>query len=416
MQSTSAVRATVNPAILDKVDRLFRNDDYGVWVELLQNARRAGATAVEVSISETDAAVGECQITIQDDGRGIDDFQHLLTLGASGWSADTQQREDPAGMGFFALCRSVVEVHSGNHVAQITPAVFLGKDETQVRTTDDFVRGTRLRFTRASTKDALEKALIRVAEFCSLDVQLEGNALTRHDFLAGAHYRETIDGIEIGFSTEFAYGVEYFDLNWNFYGARIHHQFDSIPGLLGASGDGELAALRARFNVLETARVKLQLPDRRAIIQDQFLVEFVRKARAAAYRYFQMQEQHVLPFNNWKEAKALGVELPEAAQLLTTWHAQPQDEFVEPVFGPPERLLLPDISGVVLVDSDLPDAHTLEGALHTGATFDRALYNKSHQFEGYSWYDALPRLVKSAVFIDKIPGQSGLVAQGLRQS
>lgn len=34
------IRGRVSSAILDKVNRLFRNDDAGVWVELLQNARR----------------------------------------------------------------------------------------------------------------------------------------------------------------------------------------------------------------------------------------------------------------------------------------------------------------------------------------------------------------------------------------
>jgi hypothetical protein len=34
----------VHDGILEKADHLFRNDDAGVWIELLQNARRAGAS------------------------------------------------------------------------------------------------------------------------------------------------------------------------------------------------------------------------------------------------------------------------------------------------------------------------------------------------------------------------------------
>jgi hypothetical protein len=68
-----------------------------------------------------------------------------------------------------------------------------------------------------------------------------------------------------------------------------------------------------RFNVLQASRVKLQLPDRRAIIEDEFLTSFLSKARVAAYRFLQKQERHALPFRNWKEAKELGVLLPEAA-------------------------------------------------------------------------------------------------------
>ena len=40
---------------LEKADRLFRNDDAGVWIELLQNARRASATRVNISFEESGA-------------------------------------------------------------------------------------------------------------------------------------------------------------------------------------------------------------------------------------------------------------------------------------------------------------------------------------------------------------------------
>ena len=71
------IRGRVSSAILDKVNRLFRNDDAGVWVELLQNARRAGASIVQVEIVEVDQA---CRITVADNGSGIRNFQSLLTL------------------------------------------------------------------------------------------------------------------------------------------------------------------------------------------------------------------------------------------------------------------------------------------------------------------------------------------------
>jgi len=37
-------------------DRLFRNDDAGIWTELLQNARRAGASLIEITIKRDDTA------------------------------------------------------------------------------------------------------------------------------------------------------------------------------------------------------------------------------------------------------------------------------------------------------------------------------------------------------------------------
>ncbi len=379
------ISAKVNVAMLEKADRLFRNDDDGIWIELLQNARRAGAAAVDISVKEVQATSGQCEITIRDDGGGIDDFQSLLTLGTSGWNMETQMREDPAGMGFFCMCRSEVEVRSGHRLVRITPSVFLGKGEAQVETTPELVRGTRVRFTRASTRAALIGALERVAEFYPLEVSLEGQQLQRHDFLEGALYRESIDGIEVGFSTAFKWGWHWRDLNWNFYGARIHEPFEAITGFLGAAKDGPPSEIHARFNVLEIARVKLQLPDRRGIIQDDFLRDFERKARAAAYRFFQGQQHHALPFKNWKEAKALGVGLSEAAYLLTSWHASPQDDNIEPVFGP---------------------------ALHCGASVEGNRYEEKAEYNGYSWYDGLPRIVSTTVFADDVSYEEWLPTNG----
>lgn len=206
MESTiQTISGRVNTAILNKADRLFRNDDAGVWTELLQNARRAGATVLEVYIEELTPQVGPCRIVVQDNGRGIDNFQTLLTLGGSGWAAETQFREDPAGMGFFSLCRSTVEVHSGNRRAVISPDVFMGNGEAEVTEEKEFVAGTRLSFVRDSGKRTLAEALCAVSEFCPIEVRLDGSALPRHDFLDGAFHRETIDGIEVGFATEFTW-------------------------------------------------------------------------------------------------------------------------------------------------------------------------------------------------------------------
>jgi hypothetical protein len=397
------ISAKVHEGILEKADRLFKNDDAGVWIELLQNARRAGATKVNVSIEESGSESRSCSVTIEDNGTGIEDFQNLLSLGASGWNESTQAKEDPAGMGFFSLCRSEARVQSGDQWVTLSPAVFLGKNAAQVQQTSECVQGTRIRFARESTKAALRGALERVAEFCPVAVFIDDRQLPQHDFLDGALYREIIDGIEVGFATCFTYRYNTFrDPNWNFYGACIDHPITPIQGYL-PPGTISAVALHVRFTVLEASRIKLQLPDRRAIIEDEFLTSFVTKARAVAYRFLQKQERHALPFRNWKEAKELGVSLPEAACLLCTWHATPLDDGIEPLFGYPEQRLLPSCDDVILVAADAPAEHTIEGALHSEASLPGELYKEEGQFAGYSWYDRLPRIIDSAVFLDGIP-------------
>jgi len=343
---------------------------------------------------------------VSDNGRGIEDFQNLLTLGSSGWTSDTQEREDPAGMGFFSLCRSEVEVESGHQRVMISPAVFLGQADAQIEFADEFVQGTRIAFVRNSTSNQLLAALQRVAEFCPLEVWVGETVLERHDFLEGALHREWIDGIEVGFSNQFRWRHSQYGMhepNWNFYGALVHHAFDSFPGLLGFTTEGLPTRLYARFNVLETARIKLQLPDRHGVIQDEFLEAFEQKAIASAYRCFQNQREHLLPFRYWQQAKALGIELPEAAPFLKCWHTRPADENEVHLFGLPETRRVNDCSTVILIDREFPNAHTLEGALHCGAILDGELFEDESDFAGYSWYDALPRVTEVKVLIDGQP-------------
>jgi hypothetical protein len=392
------IRGRADVGLLRKADRLFRNDGAGTFVEVLQNARRAGAKSIAVTIEECRDAVGYCIVAVQDDGEGIQNFQSLVTLGESGWSAETQQVEDPAGMGFYSLCLSGVEVFSRGFYANITPDVFLGKADAEVQQDEECFQGTRLRFTRQSSKEALTAALKRVAKFYPLDVRLNGEALPRYDFLEGAIHREVIDGIEVGFATKFAHNWDpYKDDNWNFYGALIHEPALSFIGMLI---DGRKDCLYARFNVIESGRVKLQLPDRRSVIQDDFLKQFEKKARAAAYRCFAMQPQHALPYKDWLEAKELGVPLPEAASLLTSWSASACDPTIEPLFGHEAAAIVRDLTRATLIERDVQHPHTLQGALHSGATLDADLYHERREYRGYFWYDALPRVTQAEVIID----------------
>ena len=70
------IQARVNTRLLNKASRLFTGTLEGRVIEILQNARRAGAT--EVHIINTDGIV-----TVQDNGQGIEDFSKLLDLGGS---------------------------------------------------------------------------------------------------------------------------------------------------------------------------------------------------------------------------------------------------------------------------------------------------------------------------------------------
>ena len=72
------IQATVTRRLLTKASRLFTGTLEGRIIEILQNARRAGATRVEITNQD---GRSPCATT----GSGIDDFAKLLDLGGSGW-------------------------------------------------------------------------------------------------------------------------------------------------------------------------------------------------------------------------------------------------------------------------------------------------------------------------------------------
>ena len=47
-----SMQATINPRLLTKASRLFTGTQHGRIIEILQNARRAGATKVEITNDE----------------------------------------------------------------------------------------------------------------------------------------------------------------------------------------------------------------------------------------------------------------------------------------------------------------------------------------------------------------------------
>ena len=127
--------AKVNPRLLTKASRLFSGSLEGRIIEILQNARRAGAS--EVRISNKDNTV-----TVQDNGSGIADFQKLLDLGGSGWDEALELGEDPAGVGLFSLAPRQVTIVSRSHQVTIEKDGWTGAP-VEIVTLDNAIAGTQ---------------------------------------------------------------------------------------------------------------------------------------------------------------------------------------------------------------------------------------------------------------------------------
>ena len=99
LQTPQSIHATIHQDAINEVAGFFNATTEDILNELLQNARRSGATEVEITTQED-------QVTVTDNGVGISDPAAILAFGHTGWENKTAQSEHAAGMGFYALARS----------------------------------------------------------------------------------------------------------------------------------------------------------------------------------------------------------------------------------------------------------------------------------------------------------------------
>jgi hypothetical protein len=158
-------------------------DRFTLISELLQNARRAGATQIEI---RHDAASKVLLVT--DDGRGIDDFQKLLSFNESGWNASTCAEERPFGVGFskclYAASRCIVA--SGCHWVDFDTGAALAKAPIDVMQTRpcEAIAGTRIELHGVDLPDLGARIEILCVGF-PVQVLFNGKALERR--FAEAH-------------------------------------------------------------------------------------------------------------------------------------------------------------------------------------------------------------------------------------
>ena len=117
MTFPTTIQTTVGDSLLTRITRFFDGSVSACLIEAIQNARRAGATRIDISRIESDRGP---VLRIRDDGCGIADPVKFLTLGDSGWDEKIARSEDPAGMGVFSLAGRHVTVRS--HAAELDAA------------------------------------------------------------------------------------------------------------------------------------------------------------------------------------------------------------------------------------------------------------------------------------------------------
>lgn len=384
MSEVQTLMASVSDDALTKVTRLFNASIDDIIAELLQNARRSGATEVAIDCID-DPAIGPA-VCLRDNGSGLTDPEALLTLGGSAWDDETQAKEDPAGMGFFALAgrNARVVAHrldgpSGWEL-KIDRAALSGEVPIICRLRTDELSGVTVVFEQRPGEN-VSAAVSDAARYAPIDVICEGAAVERADYLEGAAHIETWKGIRIGVYRNANMQFKRRGTNANFHGVTL-----SMP--LPELSEVHHGHYRALIDVQECTALQLVLPARKEVVQNAFLTELQREILRIYFRMVKEAGTHSLRFADHQTASELGIALPLAEKRLRAFapaHADPDSSTYT------ELMPVPKDAIIFAGEDEAVDEQNFARALaETGQ--GELIFKPQPDFAGYAWYDTLPVL------------------------
>ena len=371
--------ATVAPEAISRVSRLFCDSITDALNELLQNARRSGASGVTIERIE-DRVFGPA-LRFADNGPGLADCRSLFTLGRSSWRDGIEQSEDAAGMGFMSLAARGARIVAhkcggeGSWVLEASAAAFAGEAPVIGSDGPTDHRGVTVIFPLKPSDD-VATAVTRSARYCPLAVTFDGERIEARDFLKGALHVEEWNGIRIGVFDSGGHGFR--SGNVNFFGVTLRTDLPWIGQVFHPD-------CHARIDVQDCAALKFVLPARKEIVRDEFLGDLCAHIRTVILRHVAICRAHSLSFDDWELARRSGIDLPEASMLLrrfTPRFADSTRDYGGPIETVPPRALLFDGGEGPIADQ------TIMHALYRQDD-DLVLYEPEGLFTGYAWYDAL---------------------------
>ena len=413
MNMPATIRAEAHASAIQSVTRLYHGSTEDIANELLQNARRAGATAVEICFDEESQT-----ISFEDNGHGVANPAALLRLGSSEWNGDVAS-EDCAGMGFFSAAGLEVEVFSSGidpetgekfaWGATIGADDWTGKNEIPVQiyphAAATMTPGTRIgimladnarfAFLKAAPTtclDELRRRLERCTTFYPLPVTFNDKPMKcQVDMLADCEAVFEFDAYRVGVTTSRA-GLR--EPRINFHGLTIEAK---LPGLAEVGRTDWLC----KVDVKDARHLQLVLPARKEVVQSAGWTQLKQDCLASIYRTIaklaadpENPRPHSLSFENWLHSAVHGVDLPEAEAKLILWaptdaNGDQQISSMKPVTG----------EGDVLICSDeASESFALAAALtRTPERFPFKAFRPQPAYRGYKWYDRLPAFRIAAI-------------------
>ena len=397
--STATIRAHVHDGAIRRVTRMYSATLADIFAETLQNARRARATRVRVAVAASD---GPLAVTVTDDGAGIADPAVLLSFGENGWDEDLVRREDAAGMGMLSLARRGCTVSSRRRTAQgaaapgwrvdLAPEHFLGEAEAEARPDSAAPRphGTAVAFrtTEAESVVAIRRAIETAARHYPLPVVFEclpdtppgGEELERRAFLDRSVHAERWKGLAFGVFRDRRPGFN--DPDVNFHGVTVPVRLPAVETVHGARWS-------VLAEIVDCPELELVLPARKEAVETPFLEEMREAARLAVYRAMAAAPDPRPAFEDWKRARDAGIDLVPPPAELRPWRPAIAD--VEDWREPPKLQPVGPDALVMACDPEPPEAQALWRAAERNGIAGR-LFEPDRRLEGYSWYEAIPRI------------------------
>ncbi len=417
--SPVTVRARVHDGALARVTRMYAATLADIFAELLQNARRAGAARVRVTVrnaDDPDAGSGahdpgaRLAVSVTDDGAGIADPAVLLSFGENGWDAETVHREDAAGMGFLSLARRGCTVASRPRTANgavpgwridLAPGHFLGEAGAAAHPDDaaPFPHGTSVTFQAAESLAAVRNAAETAARHYPLPAVFEdrtgdqargGEILPHRAFLDGACHAERWRGLVFGVFRNRHRGFNEPDLN--VHGLTVPVRLPEAAGLHGVHWS-------VRADIEDCPDLELVLPARKEAVETGFPKEMREAARRAVWRAMAADPDPRPAFEDWKRASDAGIAIAPPPAELRPWRPAVAD--LDDWREAPKPAAVPEDALVMACDPEPPEAQALWRAAGR-AGIARRLFEADRRLDGYPWYDALPRIagIRTTIVMD----------------
>lgn len=396
------IRAGVSRRILKTVPHMFPGDAKSRITELLQNARRAGAT--EVHITQELIFDGQCRTLFVDNGKGVRDFTSLLHAGRTDWDKKTLVSEEPAGMGVFCLAPRKVEIRSLDKRAVIEGNQWVGAPVTVEEGLRE-VSGTHVIF---EDEPWLYQLVTSLTKYCDMDVYFNGKRLPRTSFLG---LGETIHDRELGVefsiakrhSVDATFGERYRSYRdsgivfFNFYGQVIGALLrDILPK----------EAVYFNFDVKvnltgEPTDLCMVLPSRSGVAHNPALKKLGERIEYEWYRQVRdSSNNHCLPYACYRRGIDVGVNIASSKPHLE------RPFFVENRFmtyNPPwegDELLVWDHNNILVDGEEMDDdSDCLVYVLYSVGMRPGII---PHNQRGYPWVSEVPQTSLVSVDIGNV--------------